>query len=226
MAILQPEQLDDFLTIRELDLTKLQAAVERLRQAKPVPMRGDKLASVLAEGLAEERGAADSIARQALMLYSGILFGGLTVEQVQAVIREEVKTVFEWKDKDIEKWQQIEPALGELLSLPALRLAANVINLSQEYTNLWRASRIFTDIRPIFSEDAATIDGAIVSHAFRLHYQSVDGAHELNLAMGEADIRALTEQCERALQKAQTARSLMRDNAKVPTIISGESENA
>lgn len=225
MAILQREQLDDFVVIRELGPTKLQAAVERLRRDKRVPMRSDSLVSVIAEGLSEQRDAADSIVRQALMLYSGILYG-LKVEEVLAVIRDEVKTVFGWTDKDIEKWQQIEPAFGELLSLPAIRLTSRAIDLSLEYTNLWRAARILTDLRPIFSEDGADIDGAVVSHAFRLHFQSVDGPHELNVAMGESDIRALGEQCERALQKAQTARSLMRDKAKVPTMIAGESENA
>ena len=80
MAILQRDQLDDFLAIRELDPTKLQTAVERLRQVKPVPMRPDRLISVIAEGLAEERDAADSVVRQALMLYSGILHGGKKVE--------------------------------------------------------------------------------------------------------------------------------------------------
>lgn len=223
---LQRDQLEDFLVIRNLDPAKLQAAVDALRRAKPPPMRPDRLAAVIADGLAEHRDGADSIVRQVLTVYPWIMHAGLKVAELQADIREAVKTDFQWTDEEIKKWQQVEPALAELLSLPVLRLVASAIDLSYEYTNLWQGARILTDIRPIFNEEATAIDGAVVSHAFRLQFKSIDGPHELNIAMTESDIRALTDQCDRALQKAQTAGSLMRNNAKVPTLISGESENA
>lgn len=61
---------------------------------------------------------------------------------------------------------------------------------------------------------------------FGLRYDSIDGNHQLSIAMDELDVRELAKECERALRKATTARHLMKDKVNVPTIISGEQEDA
>jgi hypothetical protein len=224
--VLQESQREDFQVVRDLGPETLQRVVGRLRQLEPAPVRPDQLGHAIAEVLGGNTDAAESVVRQALMIYGWIRPGGLQVAEVQEGIRDALKADFNWTDQEIEKWQRIEPALGDLLSLPILRLVASSIDLSYEYANLWRGARILTDIRPIFNEEATAIDGAVVSHTFRLLFEGLDGRHELNVAMDESDIKKLAEQCDRALRKGQTARALMRDNAKVPTMISGESDNA
>jgi hypothetical protein len=223
---LQQIQLDDFVAIRDLAPAKLEAAVDALRLAPSTPMKPDRLANVLAEGLKEPKGTADGIVRQALALYAWIIHGGLTISELQASTREAVKNDFGWTDAEIEKWRGVEPAFSELIASKAIRLTASVIDLSYEYTNIWQGARILTDIRPIFNEDATVIDGAVVSHAFRLRFDSVDGPHEMYVCLDESDIRALADQCERALQKSRTAGSMLTEKAKVPIVIPGEKENA
>jgi hypothetical protein len=223
---LQEIQKEDFQVIRDLGPEKLRKVVDGVRRIQPVPMRPEKLFLTVAESLGENEHAAESVVRQAFMLHGWIRQRGVEVGELQASIREALKADFHWSDKDVEKWNSIEPAFGELLSSPILRLVARAIDLSYEYTNLWREARILTDIRPIFNEEATAVDGAIVAHTFRLYFDCVDGGHELNIAMDESDIQRLAEQCERALRKAGTARDLMVEKAKVPTIISGEGDDA
>lgn len=224
MAIkLDHSQLENFRLICDLGPEPLHAAVERLRELNPVLLRPNKLISAMAEALGENQQAAEPIVREALMAFGWTKQGGLQVADVQGGIRESLKA--ELPVQYIEKWERVEGPFGELLSLPILRLVANALDLCYEYTHLWRDARILTDIRPIFSDDAAKIDGAVVSHTFRLRFEDVQGSHELNIAMDETEILDLAEQCERAWRKAQVARDLMNDVANIPTIIAGEPED-
>jgi len=108
--------------------------------------------------------------------------------------------------------------LIRLLKCRPVRLAATAIELSYDYANLVRNVRILSDIRPLYDEEAEKIEGAVISHTMRLHYDSADGEHELSLAMDEKDISNLMEQCKRALKKSQTAKA----SVHFPSIISGQ----
>ena len=158
-------------------------------------MRPDRLFDAVSTALNGNEIGANSIVREGLFV-SGWLRQGETIAEVQDAIREALKA--SWTDQNVEKWKTLEQPLAELLALPALRLVASTIDLSYEYTNLWRGARILTDIRPIFNEEVTAVDGAVVSHTFRLRFDAVDGHHELSIAMDEADIKILAKQCERA----------------------------
>ena len=219
-------QLGDFKLVLELDNEQLQAVCACLRKLDAVPVRPEVLFHAVTRVLPKRHDIADSFVRQLMGLNGWVRQAGVKLEEVLEITRESLKANFDWAERDVGKWQKIEPVLREILSLPIVRLAAAAIDLSYEYTNLWMGARILTDIRPIFSQDATAVEGSVVSHAFRLRYSSVEGRHELNVAMDESDILHLAEQCERALQKAKTARALMIDKAKIPTAISGESDGA
>ncbi len=223
---LDESQLDDFKLILELKSESLRAVVDRLRQIDLAPVSPDKLFQAAVEVLGNREDVADSLVRQALTLCGWMRQAGVAVAEVPESLRDSLTAALQWGKQDLDKWGQIEPGLIEMLSLPILRLASSAIDLSFEYTNLWMEARILTDIRPVFTEDATEIEGAVVSHAFRLRYSSMEGPHELNIAMDEGDIIQLIEQCDRAIRKARTARALMSDRAHVPTAISGEVDDA
>ena len=105
--------------------------------------------------------------------------------------------------------------LRKLVSVTAVQLATKAIDVSYDCDNLLRRSRILTDVRPIFSDDAADIDGAIVAHTLRLRYDSAGNDNELSLAMDATDLRKLILQCERALLKEQTSRKQLIERADV-----------
>ena len=123
------------------------------------------------------------------------------------------------------RWHDAEPLFTELLLSPAVRVVASILDLTYEYENLLQVARVITDVRPVFSDDAKNVEAAVVSHTLRIRYDSTEGNHSISIAMDENDIRDLENQCKRAIQKAQTARGLMADQAKVPTIIAGESSH-
>jgi hypothetical protein len=223
---LQLEQKEDYERLRDLELAKLKAAVEYLRRSQPAPMRADRLIRAVAEGLGGQEEEAASIVRTGLMLHAWIRHGGLTVSGLQQAVQESVKVDFGWTHEQLQKWAQVEPAFGDFLGLPVLGLVAGAIDLTVEYTNLWRNCRILTDIRPIFDIGASIVEGAVISHTFRLQFENAEGFHELFLLMEESDLPVLIDHCERALKKAKTARALMQEKADVPTMVFGDDGNA
>lgn len=223
---LDPHQLEDLKVILELGPEKLRDVVERVRRLKSAPISPDKLFGAVADVLGERKDAAESLVREALTLYRWIRQGGCTVQQLFEGIRDNIQADSDWTKGQLEKWGNVEAHFGEFLSLPIIRLVASAIDLSYEYANLFLGARILTDIRPIFDNDAAAIEGAVVSYTLRLRFGSSEGHHELNIAMDHSDIKDLAVQCDRAIRKAKTARDLMQDAARIPTVISGGGDDA
>lgn len=223
---LHRQQIADLQVVRELGPEILNAIVKRLGQLDPAPLKPDQLLETVVDVLADRKAAADSVVRQALSLHGLIRQGGFSVEDVLEGIRFGIDTDSDWTAEQKKAWQAVEPEFLRLVASRVVRLVTTAIDLSYEYANLLRRARILTDIRPLYAEDAAEIEGAVVSNTLRLRYDSVDGDHQLSIAMDESDIRELAKQCERALRKAQTARDLMKNKANISTIITGEHEDA
>ena len=73
-------------------------------------------------------------------------------------------------------------------------------------------------MRPLFTDDAQSVDGAIVAHTLRLRYDSAGVDHELSLALDNSDLHRLIEDCERALLKEQTAQDKLCKPASIPSM--------
>jgi hypothetical protein len=171
--------------------------------------------------------AADRIMRPLLALQAIILQRRLPADEVIQAVRLALESAAPpWEKEELERWRLVESAFKQLLTEPTVRRVSIALDLMYEHENLLQSARVVTDIRPVFSEDANCIDGSVVSHTLRLRYDSTEGDHSISIAMDEADIRELKRQCERALLKAQTARTLMADKAELPTVISGDDSNA
>ena len=105
--------------------------------------------------------------------------------------------------------------LRRLANSTAIKLAARAIDLTYDCDNLLQRSRILTDVRPIFSDNASSIEGAIVAHTLRLRYDTAGRNEELSLALDSADLRRLILDCERALLKEQISREQLIKKADV-----------
>jgi hypothetical protein len=218
-------QLEDFRRIANADPEILRGIVDRLAGLDPEPISPGRLYAKAREGLADER-VADSFIRQALFTFWPIRRGWLTVEELLQNIRDALSDTPNWNDQEQRKWSGIESAFGSLLSLDVVRLVAAGIDLSYEHVNVFKTARVLTDIRPIFTNDATRIEGAVVSHALHIQFQSLDGPHELAIALDESDVEELLEICQRALTKTKTAQSLMRDVGNMPMMIPGRPDDA
>jgi len=219
-------QIRDFQVLRDLGTDVLSSVVQHLDGLDPVPLNPNEL-FVAIKGCFEGDGrSAECVMRQALSLNGLMRQTEMDLDAVLAAIQTGIERDAQWSPHEVENWKLVEPTFRELLRLKAFRLVATTIDLSYEYANLFRTARILTDSRPLFSRDADAIEGAVVSNTLRLRFESVDGAHELSIAMDEGDVRDLAEQCERALKKARTARETMSNRVEIPTIVTGERSDA
>lgn len=122
----------------------------------------------------------------------------------------------------IEDWKAVRGEVLALLDLECVGLAAMAIELSYDHANLLVETKILTDIRPLYTDSADRIQGAVVSFTLRMKYRNADGEQDLSVALDENDIESLQKQCNRAVTKASVARSLMIDKCDLPVANSRE----
>jgi len=219
-------QIRDLQGIRNLGAEKLSSLAQHLSELSPTSLNPVKLFDAIKSHLKGEEQAAESVMRQVLLFNGLMRQTNLEVTDVIAAVRSRVERDATWDSAEIEEWTAVEPMFRKLLCTKAFRLVATAIDLSYEYANLFRNARILTDIRPLFTDDADAIEGAVISYTLRLRFDSVDGKHEFSIAMDEGDVRDIAEQCERALKKAITARETMSTKVEIPTLIAGEAGDA
>ncbi|MDZ4818678.1 MAG: hypothetical protein SGJ20_06870 [Planctomycetota bacterium] len=220
---LTEQHFHDLQVIRDLDADVLRNAAESLSELSPPPLKPSELFAAVKASLAgDDDRAAHSIMRQCLSFNGLMRQVGVTLDAVISGIGAAVERESRWNGDEIAKWKTLEPHFRALVMVEAFRIVSTSIELSYDYANLYQRGKILTDIRPLFTEDADAVRGAVISFTLRLRYDSVDGDHGLSIAMDEDDIRDLASQCERALKKARTARELMHNRANIPTILTGE----
>lgn len=222
---LSSQQLNDFAAICDMGLEVLQRVHAELKNLDQTVLRPNELLPIVEKAFGDENLAAEPLMRQGISLNGLMRQIGINATDVVQAVRSGIQRDGNWDSDKFKKWQSVESVFAELLDLDAFRIVAKAIDLSYEYANLYRKGRILTDIRPLFSEDAGTVDGAVVSFTLRIRYDSVDGDHELSIAMDDSDVRELARTCKRALDKARTSQELMSDKLGISTIVTGSDSN-
>lgn len=224
------DALPDLVAIREIGRQSLERVHDSLNSIHPLPLRREALQENVANCLDGDFSLAERLVRQLLAFYQLVKQRELDSEKdLLDGLREGLNNISpNWSDEELLRWKAIEPSLGLLVTSNAVRTVSKATLLEYDFANLFKSGRIVTDIRPVFNDldgDDMAIDGAVVSHTFRLSYDNSDGDHDLSLAMDKKDILALMQQCERALQKAQRAKALVSRN-DFPAVICGEEPDA
>ncbi len=204
---LNKSQLADLRAIRELGPEVLGAVVEHINSLETAPLAPGKLQEAILEVVKGNEEAVNSTLRQAISLASLQRRRKLDVETVLDSIRKGLQSAnAPWDGTSLAKWDELVPAFRRLISSKNVEIAAKALDLSYDYANLLQTTRIVTDIRPVFDNEVTKIDGAVVSFTLRLTYDNAEGSHNLSIAMNQADINTLREQCDRALKKGVLAR--------------------
>jgi hypothetical protein len=197
--------LSDLKAIVELGPETLARVVDRIDRMEHPPLAPADLQTVIRE-VVTKQGAADILLRQALSLASLRRRRELDADEVVAGIRQGLRNAATSSDDaTLERWSAIEPSFLRLISSAKVETTAKVLDLSYDYANLLQTTRIVTDIRPVFDDEVTRIDGAVVSFTLRLNYDNIEGSHSLSIAMNQADVESLRQQCERALRKSVLA---------------------
>lgn len=216
-------QVADMKRIIDLGPSRLTVVHERLAGIKGVLPDPPKLLHAVRDVV--EDLDAQSLIRQLLSLSGLVRQSG---QSIQAVVNGVgVALANEKGDDRVDPtvWQTVENEFSLLLGLDCVQLATKAIELSYDYANLLQSTKVLTDIRPLYSDSADAINGAVVSFTLRLQYTNADGEYDLSIALDDSDIRNLLDQCRRTITKASTARAFLTDKCQIPVAIFGESEN-
>lgn len=121
------------------------------------------------------------------------------------------------EEKELEAPTTFKDDLKRLFSLNLFYSRVKGSYLSSEREKLLIDSRILTDIRPIFTDDASCIlNGMIVVHNLKLEYKHGIDNKEAFFALDLEDLERLKSQIERALLKEKNLKaSLQKADFKI-----------
>lgn len=104
--------------------------------------------------------------------------------------------------------------LGRLLELPTVRLTANAISLRQEAPAILHASRVITDLRPVFlgRMEHPVPSGMVVVSTLRLSYVSDSGPAEIYLSLTDDQVSELAEELHWAERKVRALTDVVVSN--------------
>jgi len=112
-------------------------------------------------------------------------------------------------DTDVSKRENFEARLKSLLNIKALVLSGRAFDIQHEYEKVFRAARILTDIRPVFSLSGAEALGAMIIHNLSVSYFEDGEYKEVVFALDDADLSAIKKVFERAEIKSKISEQLI-----------------
>lgn len=216
---LKEEQANAIQKIAELGPEKLAQILTALRDEEKKPLSPKQLTRFVAGII--DRAIAEPLTSQLVALGSLMIRTNANALAVVEAIDEQLNEMSaSERFPKLAEWRLVYENVLRLLESPEIRHVSMALSLNYDYANLLHRAKILTDIRPIFTESADSIEACVVSYTMRVHYSTADGNRELSIALDHEDIESLKIQCDRALKKSETARRSMQD-AGIRTEISG-----
>jgi hypothetical protein len=215
-------QLEDLLRVVNVGSSSLRSLRSRLGESAQPILNHKELLAFASSQMGKD---AEPVIRQLLAISGLVRRTGYSVEDVIGGFEAAIRTQRQDPIVTADAWNEVATEFRALLAEQSVRLAATALELAYDYANLLRRTKVLTDIRPLFSEDAASIEGAVVSYTLRLHYSSANTDHELSIALDEDDLNELIKQCTRAIAKAETSKTMLVDKCQIVVAKSGDAKN-
>ncbi|MGB3310362.1 MAG: hypothetical protein WBA86_11515 [Nodosilinea sp.] len=125
---------------------------------------------------------------------------------------------FDFSEKDISVLQSRIISIYEQESCISLAHKAKIIKY--DHDKIFGTGKIYTDIRPIFKQELDSSKGSpagySVIHNLKVSFEDVEGTKEFFVALDAFDLELLADEINRALQKEQILRDLMK-SANIPS---------
>jgi hypothetical protein len=113
-------------------------------------------------------------------------------------------------DLSLEQKDGLKKRLELLLGLDKpLGVTAKALDVMTHHENIFYSARIFSDIRPVFSEKPATVSAAVIIHNLQIGFGHSGSRQEIYFALDTNDIQELKEVIERAEQKTIALKSII-----------------
>jgi hypothetical protein len=172
----------------------------------------DDLAKTLAAKTSLDEGEADDVLAMLISLYN---LPRTTPAQKDSLVSDLLAAIESEKDSLATK-EQVEgfaPFIERAMASPAMGTIAKSLLLLGGYEHLFCKATIFTDLRPVFSDEEAGNPSALVaSHTLRLSYHARDfSTEDFYVALGRNDLEKLAKVIERARQKEDSLRKFAKD---------------
>ena len=117
----------------------------------------------------------------------------------------------EWRRANLDAWRASQPKLVEALSeRNPVGMLGKARRLQYAHEHLLRSTRVLTDLRPVFDDDADEILGGIVTHSLIVEYTEAKTRRRIHFALDTEDVLRLKLQCERAESKAATTEAVLK----------------
>jgi hypothetical protein len=122
---------------------------------------------------------------------------------------------------ELEAWKAARSAIAKAVDVLSpehplvVSQAAGIVASSRSHTI--RSFELFTDTRPVFSEEGDRILFTVISHTLVLEYhEHFRGSVEVQLSLDDADLDHLQFLCERAKQQAVTLKASIASPSGLP----------
>lgn len=150
----------------------------------------------------------------------------LTTDSFLRVLSASLKEMgTEWTADDARGWSEREDWIRRLLLADApLGLGAKATELLTEQQVSFCRSRILTDVRPVFDENAQELKGLVPYHTLAVTFHEGSDTREIHIAMDSEDLVALRGHIERAERKERIVRKHLA-TLDLPVIETGAESN-
>ncbi len=95
--------------------------------------------------------------------------------------------------------------LADVLTAPSIEALTKAIDLVSAPEKTLHVVRIYSDVRPVFSDDTSSEPvGAVIIHNLILSYVADGIVHDINIACSSADLEKIRASAERGIQKGRS----------------------
>jgi hypothetical protein len=190
--------LEVLRNLDEENAARLIQAVRELHKFRPIPELVAKVGEVLPEN---QQGLASEVVDSLIALVTQMEHQQWTVDGIAKAISESPGLAPE----DAPDRPAFADRIAQLLNTPAIRSSARAADLLIHHQHAFRSARVFTDVRPVFSDDVAQPpDGAVIVQMLELTYWSNGELVSIYLALDIGDLEQLRRVLDRALKKEKT----------------------
>jgi hypothetical protein len=135
----------------------------------------------------------------------------LTSSELAEVVTDAADEV---KSEDFTLSEQQVALLGDRIAKlfeaqQSISTASKAHSLLTDHQNLFINSRLFSDVRAVFSDDASSIKAAVLVHNLVIHYEQDEEHKDFHVSLDEDDIGILRAILDRAETKARTLRNAL-----------------
>jgi hypothetical protein len=206
------EQIPKIGKIRNLSDAQVEDLIEALKSApiEPIP---DAMAKRIAKHIR-------SIPKKDLVGIVEVIYELYFVREFANVSQSRflgdlIESVRESKHPDLalsaNEETKFKNKIERLLNIEAINAVSKSVRLQRDGERLYCTSKILSDIRPVFKDDAtARPIGAVITHSIKLAYHEGGQVKEFFVVLDSEDLGALGEVLDRAIAKDKTLRELLK----------------